>query len=80
MIGIERFGISNKKKKAEAGNNHAQTLSHNRSHKGASPQGRTGKSSVWVNVEGYYNLVNSEGLARMSWAKLIKRKRAQQGI
>jgi hypothetical protein len=70
--------IQTDKNKGEADNNNAQTLSHTRSHKGASPRGQTGESNVWVNVAGYYNLDNSEGRTRMSWAKLIKRERAQQ--
>jgi hypothetical protein len=41
---------------------------------------KQGESNGRVKVAGYYNFDNSEGLARMSWAKLKKRKRAQQRI
>jgi hypothetical protein len=75
-IGIERFGIQKNKNKAEADTNNARTISHTRSHKGAGPRGQTGESNARVNVAGSYNL----DLARMSWAKLIKRERAQQRI
>jgi hypothetical protein len=54
-LALRELIIQMNRNKAEADNNRAQTLSHTRSHKGASPRGRSGERQyARENVDGHY--------------------------